>query len=135
MKKIFRIVVLVVIGAPLLAVFLIALLVFLANRFVPSDHDLQSALAEHASTKAETVAWLQATHRRFAESPVTGDSVPPLGTSDELEGASSVIDVSFQTRGEVPEMFYGTHHLRCWIFFNDQGRLVRSKFQSMYFGP
>lgn len=142
MKTVFKIAGIVV-GAPLLVVFLIAFLIFLANRSGPSDEDIRSSLSEHASNKLGAIDWLQSANRSFSDVPLTESDKRNLRefaynlwgtgvTYDDVKGASSVIDVSFQTRGEVPGMFYGTHQLRCWLLFDENGQLVLSRFQSMY---
>ena len=142
MKKAFKIAALVVF-APLVTVFIIAFLIFLANRSGPSDEDIQSSLSIHASNKVDAITWLQSANRSFSDVPLTEPDKWNLRefaynlwetgvTYDDVKGASSFIDVSFQTRGEVPGIFYGTHQLRCWLLFDDNGQLVLSRFQSMY---
>ena len=142
MKRVLKIAVFVIV-APLLTVFLIAFLIFLANRSGPSDEDIRSSLSIHASNKVDAVTWLQSANRSFSDVPLTEPDKRNLRefaynlwgtglTYDDVKDASSVIDVSFQTRGEVPEIFYGTHQLRCWLLFNDNGQLILSRFQSMY---
>ena len=134
MKRILKICLLVVVGAPLLIVLLIALLIFLGSRFAQTDNEIQSTLSKHSSTKEECISWLQSTNRPFSASPVAEDALPPGTTIDEIEGASSVIDVTFGTRGGVPEMFYGSHTLRCRLLYNEKGQLVRSRYESFYLG-
>jgi len=143
MKKIFKIIVLVVVVAPLMTVFLIASFILLANCFATSDEDLRATISKHASNKEEAIVWLQSTNRSFSDAPLTEPDKRNLrefaynfwstgATYDEVKDASSIIDVSFKTRGEVPGIFYGSHQLRCWLLFNEKGQLVLTRSQSMY---
>jgi hypothetical protein len=124
MEKTFKIAVLVFVVAPLLTVLSIAILIVLANSSKPSDEDIRLSLSTHASNKVKAVSWLQSTNRSFSDVRITEPDKMNLRefaynlwgtgvTCDDVKDASSVVDVTFQTRGEVPGIFYGTHKLRC----------------------
>ena len=143
MKKIFKIIVHVVVVAPLITVLLISFVIFLANCFATSDEDLRATISKHASNKEEAIVWLKSTNQNFSDAPLTEpdkrnlrDSAYNLwstgATYDEVKDATSIIDVSFNTRGKVPGIFYGSHQLRCWLLFNEKGQLVFTRSQSMY---